>query len=118
MANDEWQEWELGKLFKLYRDPDVSIDEIDRQLPRRTQTAIRLKASREGIPRGIKEPPSSFSGLLWRIHERGNRYEIIENNLSFKEAAGILMSSDYGVEATGFRGFLPVVSLSRVKNGE
>ena len=117
MANDEWKDWELGKLWRLYRDPDVSIDEVDRQLPKRTKTAIRLKASREGISR-IREAPdnrSSLSGLSWRIHYNGDRQAVVEMDLTLQEAMKYVMDSKDDLAATGYQAFKPIATIHRAE---
>lgn len=115
MRDDQWQDWELGRLFRLYQDPDVSIDEIDRQLPKRTKTAIRIKASRMGISRirDIPENRTSLSNLDWRIHYAGDRQAVVEINLSLQEAMKYLMGSKDNVATTGYQGFTPVATISR-----
>jgi len=113
MKSDEWTDDEVEKLKELYNDPKKTIEEINEELPNRTINAIRLKASREGITRGVWEDPAGIRELMWNVHKPGNRMAIIHESLRFNEAVKILMESD-DLEMTGYRGRKIELSIKRI----
>lgn len=109
----EWDDLELGKLVRLYTDRNVDVEEIVAQLPGRTETAIRLKASRLGLHREDLTI-LRISELNWTIHEKGDRILIVASHLNLSESVRRIMESNGEYEATGYEDTMPQVTIKKV----
>jgi len=116
LVGKEWDDIDIEKLERLYKDEDMSVNEMMLQLPGRTADAIRLKANRLGFNRPLtdKNVPEvvSISDLKWSTHKENDRSTIYQESLDLVEAIAKVMDGK-GVAATGYHGWRAEATISR-----
>jgi len=116
LVSKEWDKAELEKLEKLYKDKDVTVDEMRLQLPGRTEDAIRIKANRLGFNRPLTDRNEvvSLSDLKWSTHKENDRSTVYQESLNLIEAIAEVMGNE-AVAATGYHQWNPEATISRGK---